>query len=282
MPLIGLLSRHESVIRAAVLHNGNLIHMDGDNLNRQPLYTQIYQGIVRHKEHHHYWVDCSFGPGFLPQEKILPPLTIGQTVTIQISREAFFDTAENAFKAPHLTRKTTPELNIWAQLIPQLTELDELIVDDPEIMAKIRTYCKSALPNLNLKLVYHDLFSDYGLDEIWANLEFPTIDFPGGHGYIETTAAATFIDINGTLAPDIINQNAILPLTQNLKWRNLSGSILIEFVNHGFKQRPLIQNSLKEYLGQDYVVHGFSKLGFIEISRDKRRTPLAHRKVFQS
>ncbi|AIK97178.1 ribonuclease E/G [Candidatus Odyssella acanthamoebae] len=285
MPLTGLLSRHGSVIRAAILHETNLIHLDADILHRQPLYTQIYPATVRHKDYNNYWVECSFGPALLPQEKNLPSLTIGQPLPVQISREAFFDTAENNVKAPHVTRKMVKEISLWNQLLPSLAQLDILLVDDPELMMRVRQYCQESYPHLTLKLVHHDLFEEYGLEEIWAPLEFPTVQFTGGSLHIETTAAATLIDINGIGKAEEINQKAIEPLIQHLMWRNLSGSILVEFVNHGQGQRPYLLQLLRDRLGKispPFIVHGFTKLGFLELSREKRRCPLHHRKVFEA
>ncbi|MBW8309472.1 MAG: ribonuclease E/G [Candidatus Paracaedibacteraceae bacterium] len=284
MPLVGLLSRHGSVIRAAILHNTTLVHLDADTLDRQPLYTQIYPATVRHKDHHHYWVECPFGPALLSQEKNLPPLTVGQNLSVQISREAFFDTAENELKAPHVSRKLAPEISRWDQILPHLIDLDTLLIDDSELMIKVRQYCKTKYPHLPLQLVHHNLFEDYGLEEVWASLEFPTVQFPGGSLHIEITAAAILIDINGTGKAEEINQNALEPLAQHLIWRNLSGSTLVEFVNHGQGQhRPYLLEVLRDRLGKispPFIVHGFTKLGFLELSREKRRNPLHHRKVF--
>jgi ribonuclease G len=285
MPLIGLLSRHGSVIRAAILHESNLLHLDADNLHRQPLYTQIYPATVRHKDYNNYWVEGSFGSALLPQEKNLPSLTIGQTLPVQISREAFFDTAENDIKVPHVTRKMVTEIPRWEQLLPTLSHLDILIVDDPELMIGVREYCKESYPHLTLKLVHHNLFEEYGLEETWATLEFPTVPFIGGSFHIETTAAATLIDINGVGKAEEINQRVIEPLSQHLIWRNLSGSILVEFVNHGQGQRAYLLQGLRDQLSKispPFIVHGFTKLGFLELSREKRRCPLHHRKVFEA
>ncbi len=283
MPLTGILSRHGSVIRAATLHGTTLIHLDADILERQPLYTQIYPATVRHKEHHHYWVECPLGPALLPQEKNLPPLTVGQSLSVQITREAFFDTAENSFKAPHASRKIVPEISRWEQLLPHLANLDHLLVDDSELMIGVRQYCREKYSSLPFQLVHHNLFEEYGLEEIWTSLEFSTVQFPGGSFHIEPTAAATFIDINGVGKAEEINQRALEPLIQQLLWRNLSGSIVVEFVNHGQGHRSLLLSFLQEQLSKmlpPFIVHGFTKLGFLELSREKRRNPLHHRKVF--
>lgn len=283
MPRIGILSRRGPVIRAAVFHDNNLLHIDADTLHRCPLYTQTCQGVIRQKELHHYWVECPFGTGLLPQEKNLPALTAGQAALVQVSREAFFDTAENSFKAPLLTRKIKPEIPVWHQLIPQLSRLGTVFVDDAELMITVRQYCKVTCPEVNLKLVNPDLFAEYGIDETWDTLEYPTVQFTGGNIHIELTAAATVIDINGTGKAEQINMASLATLAQQLLWRNLSGSILIEFINHGQKHRPQLIDLLIHHLAPadpGFIIHGFSKLGFLEISREKRRAPLHDRKVF--
>ncbi|WP_010300563.1 ribonuclease E/G [Candidatus Odyssella thessalonicensis] len=283
MPLIGILSRHESVIRAAILRDCTLLHLDADTLNRQPLYTQTYQGVVRHKEGRHYWVECSFGSGLLPQEKHFPPLNVGQSVTVQISRESFFDTAEKGFKSPILTRRIIQELSLWEQLLPLFNNLELLLVDNAEVMISLRAYCKTAHPTLALKLVSHNLFEEYGLEDSWALLECPIVDFPGGNLIIETTAAATIIDINGIGKTESLNLQAAEILGQQITWRTLSGSILIEFIDHGQGHRPQLIEKLTQgltYFNDGITIHGFSKLGFLELSRVKRRSPLHHRKVF--
>lgn len=284
MALIGLFSRHNSVVRAAVLHHGDLIHLDGDSLHRAPLLKQIFQAKVIHKEQHNYWLESPFGTCLLPQEKGLPPLTTGQTMAVQVTREAFYDTAENDMKAPHVTRKLNAESTLWALLLPKIDSLETLLVDDAELMSWIRPFCKKHYPGLKLTLTARNLFEEYGLDEIWDSLQFPRISFGDGYSfYIEETASAILIDVNGAGSPESINQLAPQIIAQHIIWRQLSGNILIEFINHAQGMRPQIIDQLQTLFKKSEPrtnVYGFTKLGFLEISREKRRSPLHHRKIF--
>ena len=277
MSKIGLFSRQGDTIRAAILRQDTLIHLDGDDLNRSVRYKQILPGRVTHTEKGQYWIDLSPGLGLLSHTKTLPPLTNGQTVSVQISREAFYDKGQNSFKSPLLTRALEQNFPWYMHLINDWDTLDELIIDDAEFMALIKNSVLSVYPDLKITLAHSNCFEKYGIEDEWASLFDPMITASNLNFTIEETSAATIIDINGTGNIITLNSQAAALIAQQIQWRSLSGAIMIEFINHGQDQRPDLIQVLKTGLNPNYFVHGFTKLGFLEISSPRTRAPLHHR-----
>ena len=99
----------------------------------------------------------------------------------------------------------------------------------------------------------------------------------GGTIIIENTAAMTIIDVNQGSAQNINDANfeGAIEAARQIKIRNLSGMILIDFISVNKKSdREKIINILEKTLTHDIgsaQVHGFTRLGIIEVTR-KRRT----------
>ncbi len=99
----------------------------------------------------------------------------------------------------------------------------------------------------------------------------------GGSIIIETTQALTVIDVNQGSADSIFraNEDAAKECARQIRLRNLSGAILIDFIGMEERsQRAKIVDILETAFSNDpgnAQVHGFTRLGIIEITR-KRRT----------
>lgn len=101
------------------------------------------------------------------------------------------------------------------------------------------------------------------------------------------TEAMTVIDVNsgttrfkGDKAEVIhkINLEAAKEISEQLKLRNISGIIIVDFINEYKKEnKEDLLKSLKEYLKDDDChakCHGMTKLGLVEITRNRRNKSL--------
>lgn len=104
----------------------------------------------------------------------------------------------------------------------------------------------------------------------------------GGYIVIDETEAMTVIDVNSGKAIDEknfikINEEAARESARQIRLRNLSGMIIIDFINvkGGNAQ---IYDTLKKYLSFDRVktyIVGMTELGLMQLTRQKKRRPLS-------
>jgi len=105
----------------------------------------------------------------------------------------------------------------------------------------------------------------------------------GGTIIIEHTPAFTVIDVNQGSAESVstINQSAAREIARQCRLRNLSGAILIDFINMDQKnERVRLLETLEEVFADDTAnaqVHGFTRLGIIELTRKRRTATLAEK-----
>lgn len=105
----------------------------------------------------------------------------------------------------------------------------------------------------------------------------------GGYLYIESTEALTTIDVNtGSFIGDTsmdetilnINLEACIEIYKAIKLLNISGIILIDFINMKTgKNRQIIMDTLRECFSKDRLsnnVYNFTHLGFLEMARAKK------------
>lgn len=108
---LALISRQQHLIRTAVVQGGDVISVDVDVLERLGRCDGIYLGRVQKKQSSYYWIDLGLSrPGLLPLEKRFPSLNEGEYTFVQITREAFADSAEiknHQQKGVQLTRNLT-------------------------------------------------------------------------------------------------------------------------------------------------------------------------------
>lgn len=169
-------------------------------------------------------------------------------------------------------------------------EYDEIITDDKELFEKlkdcdglpnekIRFYEDERLPLQKLYSVETKL-SEALSKQVWLK--------SGGYLVIEPTEALTVIDVNtgksiGKCTPEEhyfhTNKEAALEIARQLKLRNLSGIIIVDFINMESKEMEedlmgVLKNSLKRDSVKTSVVD-ITPLGLVEITRQKINKPLA-------
>ena len=169
-------------------------------------------------------------------------------------------------------------------------EYDEIITDDKELYEKLKG-C-DGLPyekirfyedeRLSLQKLYsvETKLSEALSKQVWLK--------SGGYLVIEPTEALTVIDVNtgksiGKCTPEEhyfrTNKEAALEIARQLKLRNLSGIIIVDFINMESKEMEeelmgVLKNSLKGDSIKTSVVD-ITPLGLVEITRQKINKPLA-------
>lgn len=171
--------------------------------------------------------------------------------------------------------------------------LEEILVEDQKLYEQISDYLKEEQPEDIQKLRFYKdsllpLHKLYGIETHISNaLKEKVWMKSGAYLVIQPTEALTVIDVNtgkciGKKKDDKvhfqINMEAAKEAAKQIRLRNMSGIILIDFVNLENKEK---MNELLEYfrsiLRQDpiqTVLVDMTKLQLIEVTRKKVRKPL--------
>lgn len=105
----------------------------------------------------------------------------------------------------------------------------------------------------------------------------------GGNLIIQSTAAMTVIDVNkgsDKRANLALNIEAADEIARQIRLRNLGGIIMIDFVNMNKKDQARLHKKMDDETYTDpctVQIHGFTKLGLMEITRKRRTPPLSDR-----
>lgn len=187
--------------------------------------------------------------------------------------------------APHqdafaLLRQNPPAYIEWLKSCPK-GNLDGIVTDQEDLYAQM----KESLPYLeNLFSLYEDqavsLSTLYHLEgnidkllssKVWLS--------SGANIIIEQLETLTFIDVNTgkNLAKGkghflSVNREAAVEIARQLRLRNISGMILIDFINLTPEEEPELVALLKQELKKDYCPASFvdiTKLGLVELTRKK-------------
>lgn len=156
----------------------------------------------------------------------------------------------------------------------------EIITDYEDIYENIKS-----LPNVRY---YSDdkvlLKSLYSFDKAFSDATDRKVNLRfGGYLVIDHNEALTVFDVNSGKfdkklskeeSAKIINMEAASEIARQLRLRNLSGIILVDFINMNKKSdMEEVISVLKEKLKKDVVTSTFvdvTKLGIVEITREKR------------
>ncbi len=173
-------------------------------------------------------------------------------------------------------------------------EIDKIITDDIVMYEKLKEYISGLCPEMLYKLsLYKDesytLPSLYGLQnkiekalakKVWLN--------SGAYLVIEQTEACTVIDVNTGKAISgkrssedtffKINCEAAHEIIMQLRLRNLSGIIIIDFIDMNDEHNNELMSLLKKLVTSDPVkttVVDITKLGLVELTRMKQKKSLS-------
>ena len=169
--------------------------------------------------------------------------------------------------------------------------LEEIIIDDAEIYNEVKdAFAMSETMQEKIRF-YQD---DFPLSKLYS-LETKMTEAlaakvwlkSGGFLMIEPTEALTVIDVNSgkfekkSDAEEYyrkVNEEAAVEIARQLKLRNISGIIIVDFINMSRREN---QEALLDFLSglvakdkiKTYVI-GMTSLGLVEITREKKEKPL--------
>ncbi|MDO5127222.1 MAG: ribonuclease E/G [Eubacteriales bacterium] len=162
----------------------------------------------------------------------------------------------------------------------------EIITDDDEFIQACKAY------NLPIPTCHFDQTASldviYSLNSnVTKALNTRAYLKCGGYLVIEHTEAMTVIDVNSGKAITGANcQNALLKMnleaaaeiSRQLRIRNISGIIIVDFINlKSERDKTILLQAFREYVANDWVdvtVHDITKLGLVEVTRKKVHKPI--------
>lgn len=176
--------------------------------------------------------------------------------------------------------------NVYAQT------LDEIVTDDPEVFQSVQNYL-NCYGEYEIPLRFYEdkllpLSKLYSLESVLErSLQERVWLKSGGFLVIQPTEAFVCIDVNtGKFSgkKEIqetfrkINLEAAKEIAWQLRLRNLSGIILIDFINmENQEDKKELLHTLQAYLNQDPIkgtVVDITPLNIVEVTRKKVRKPL--------
>jgi ribonuclease G len=172
--------------------------------------------------------------------------------------------------------------------------VDEFITDDKELYDHIRNYLERYQAEDKEKLRFYDdqtlsLGNLYGINERLNHAIRPMVWLKsGGSLVIQPTEALTVIDVNTGKAIAgkkkvqetflKVNREAAKEIAKQIRLRNLSGIIIIDFIDMELtKDKELLMEEFEEYLKKDPIkttLVDMTALGLVEVTRKKVRKPL--------
>lgn len=171
-------------------------------------------------------------------------------------------------------------------------EIEEIIIDEREAFLQLKKIAEMQYPAISRKLQFYkqnqDLFSFYNIEsEIEKALNTKVWLKNGAFLVIERTEAMTVIDVNTGRFTGKQNQletvfktnkMAAIEIAKQIRLRNLSGMIIIDFISmsdsNALKE---VESTLIDALKNDRnKAHpfGFTTLGLYQLTRKKMREPL--------
>lgn len=172
--------------------------------------------------------------------------------------------------------------------------VDEFITDDEELYSHMKVYLETYQPEDLTKLRFYkdDLLSLanlYGVHDKLNDAIRPMVWLKsGGSLVIQPTEALTVIDVNTGKAVAgkkkvqetflKVNREAAKEIAKQIRLRNLSGIIIIDFIDMELqKDKDLLMEDLEGYFKLDPVkttLVDMTALGLVEVTRKKVRKPL--------
>jgi hypothetical protein len=234
-----------------------------------------------------YFLALDGAEAFLPESETAAPVAVGDYLTARITRAAM------AGKGPRVTARVA---GVAQDCKPRLlragpSPLDRLAADWPDADIVVGDSALFAMlrPAYAARLALSQPVFDHALESDIDDLSVPEVALPGGmRADIAVTPALTAIDVDGGASTAALgvksraqldaNLAAIPALARQIRLRNLSGAILIDFAGMPARRRQILAPALTEALRDDRLnprLLGFTQLGFAEILRPRLSPPLA-------
>ena len=181
------------------------------------------------------------------------------------------------------------------RILPQLVspdEFSEIITDDPAVYTELKKYAEIHLPSTPCRLYDDSMLSlsklynlDSKIDEAFGERVWLK---SGAYLIIQPTEALTVIDVNSgkfearkgndDQTAWKVNTEAAVEIARQLRLRNLSGIIVVDFINmRAEESRAGLLRQMKGLVQDDRIrtnVVDMTPLGLVEITRKKIMKPL--------
>ena len=213
---------------------------------------------------------------------------------IRTLREEYYSLVENAQTRVCFTcLKSAPPSYIADLKNVYMDGMESIIVGDKGLYTRIHIFFQAELPEkLNLLELYDD--PSFPLDKLYSTqtvLDKALMERAwlktGGYLIIQPTEALTVIDVNSGKATSRsdseegamkVNLEAAREAARQIRLRNLSGIIVIDFINLKEEEntRKLLQE-FRYFLAKDPIqttLVDMTPLGLVEVTRKKVRRPL--------
>ena len=172
--------------------------------------------------------------------------------------------------------------------------VDEFITDDEVLYENMMQYLRDYQPEDLTKLRFYQdltlsLMNLYGIKHKLEEAVRPMVWLKsGGSLVIQPTEALTVIDVNTGKAITgkkqvqetflKVNREAAREIAKQIRLRNLSGIIIIDFIDMELtKNKELLMEELEQYFSNDPIkttLVDMTALGLVEVTRKKVRKPL--------
>ena len=293
--------KKEAVVRLftemAMLRDGCLAGHPGALLNDPAeLEALCLAGLVPESDSISPWESCPK----IPPVGAVARTRLGELINVGDALNSFYRLTSDMYRLLRtaLTRSCfsclleAPEP--WEAQLKELAapeEYSQIVTDDPDLYKSLAGYCETYLPDKEVRL-YQDsgmpLSKLYALESKLDMALKPKVWLKsGGYLVIEPTEALTVIDVNsgknesgvGGDALRRLNHEAAEEIALQLRLRNLSGIILVDFINmKGHDSGEELLEHLRDLVRSDRMrteVVDITPLGLAEITRTKKRQPLA-------
>ena len=222
---------------------------------------------------------------FLPDSEGAKGLTVGAILTVRVTRAALGGKGprvsardvEPGEGAAGLLRRGQNPLRACAARYPHA----RILVDDPALAASLRA-------DLGPRLARVPRAFDDAIETAVDSLSESEVTLPSGARLsFHPTPALVAIDVDGAAAlrgresaaqrHKNLNEALLPDLARQIRLRDLSGAILVDFAGMKARQRAVLAPALTAVLAADPLrprFLGFTALGFAEIARPRVRPPL--------
>lgn len=251
------------------------------------------KGIAKRHEHKEYGYIIRTNAAYIPEEKIEEEMERLLQAYLNIRK---YGVHKSRFSLLY----QTPSNYICDIRDGYSENIDEFLTDEPELYDYMKAYLEEYQPEDLKKLrIYQDkllsLTSLYGLGDKLSDAIRPMVWLKsGGSIVIQPTEALTVIDVNTGKAVAgkkkaqetflRINREAAKEIARQIRLRNLSGIIIIDFIDMELsKDKELLMQELTEYFKKDPVkttLVDMTALGLVEVTRKKVRKPL-HEQIME-
>ena len=169
-------------------------------------------------------------------------------------------------------------------------DVNEVWVSGEDGFNTAKDYIKQMIPNHIKRIKFfkeskHSIFQKYNVEKQLDSMHLPSVKLKsGGYIVINQTEALVAIDVNSGRATKErnieetalkTNMEAAEEVARQLKLRDLSGLIVIDFIDmEGYKNQHSVEKKLKEAMSSDRAriqIGRISHFGLLELSRQRLR-----------